>query len=469
MAKGARIPSLMAMVARIIESRAWNFFEPYLKALTYLLLGFSGIVSNPFGLSDASNIASENAYDWITSSFYESYREQAEDNILVVLVNETSIDNLYQREPRFLDSNEWPLTYMDHANLLSTMIRFNPAAVFVDIMFYRERSTDQSLDRALNKLARQLGNGENTTELFFAQGPTNTIMTDQMKARLGSIGSLVVNSWAGSFNSYPLAIESGISASMALFQAACLKSQSYPGCADFNNEAEFNIPLKVIWGSDTPEPIMTYRQEECQTPPDTLASKVWSTFVKASKGFVGKSAEDETLCGFTQYIYADELIELERSEHPEDNALLGKLLEGSIILYGTAFDDIDDRVISPVHRSVPGIFFHAMALDNLLSHGGDYRKSFDGQTINLLFWTLWVVVISIWLAHRKEGVPALKGIGCLFVFLIFIILVNRFILNYSIANWIGMMFMAGTMLQMIKFKVVENFISRAKNKVKYHP
>ena len=124
----------------------------------------------------------------MTSTFYRSYRDSAEDDILVVLLNETSIDNLY---PSFLVANEWPLTYIDHANLLSTIGRYKAKAVFVDIMFYRERSTDDSLNRALNKLKLRFGNANNKTPIYFAQGGIDTPMSEGMQKNLKTVGNLV--------------------------------------------------------------------------------------------------------------------------------------------------------------------------------------------------------------------------------------------------------------------------------------
>jgi hypothetical protein len=65
-------------------------------------------------------------------------------------------------------------------------------------------------------------------------------------------------------------------------------------------------------------------------------------------------------------------------------ALLQKeTITGSYVFIGAAIDGAGDTIVSPVHGKLPGVFLHAMALDNLLSFQGRYFKTANWQTKNL--------------------------------------------------------------------------------------
>ena len=54
---------------------------------------------------------------------------------------------------------------------------------------------------------------------------------------------------------------------------------------------------------------------------------------------------------------------------------LQRLLAGKLVLLGGQFRASNDWVESPVHGEAPGVHYHAMAIDNLVEDGADYRRS----------------------------------------------------------------------------------------------
>ncbi|WP_413700595.1 hypothetical protein ACLKMH_01510 [Psychromonas sp. KJ10-10] len=58
----------------------------------------------------------------LTASLYDS--QKSEPQILVILFNDKSINNLY---PQIWESNDWPLSYIDQVNFLSTIMAQSPA------------------------------------------------------------------------------------------------------------------------------------------------------------------------------------------------------------------------------------------------------------------------------------------------------------------------------------------------------
>jgi hypothetical protein len=60
------------------------------------------------------------------------------------------------------------------------------------------------------------------------------------------------------------------------------------------------------------------------------------------------------------------------------------LLAAKIVLVGVNLAGLNDNVTSPVHGDLPGVFAHAVALDNLITYGGRYYTVPD----NMKRWTL---------------------------------------------------------------------------------
>jgi hypothetical protein len=67
---------------------------------------------------------------------------------------------------------------------------------------------------------------------------------------------------------------------------------------------------------------------------------------------------------------------------------LQRLLAGKMVMVGGQFRASNDWVDSPVQGQAPGVHYHAMALDNLIEDGANYRRSasmmFDSDLLKSL-------------------------------------------------------------------------------------
>lgn len=50
------------------------------------------------------------------------------------------------------------------------------------------------------------------------------------------------------------------------------------------------------------------------------------------------------------------------------------LLRERIVFVGVNLPALNGRVISPVQGQLPGVYFHAVALDNLITYGANYPR-----------------------------------------------------------------------------------------------
>ena len=125
------------------------------------------------------------------------------------------------------------------------------------------------------------------------------------------------------------------------------------------------------------------------------------------------------------------------------------IIKDNIIFYGADVSGISDVVNSPVLGEQPGVFYHAMAFDNLLSYGEDYRRNIDNNFITFIAWIIWVAFIIFYSKRRatyEQPVSALLSIAVLFSFTGLLIILNIYCLNATPANWVGMLGL-GTVIQ----------------------
>lgn len=58
-----------------------------------------------------------------------------------------------------------------------------------------------------------------------------------------------------------------------------------------------------------------------------------------------------------------------------DQELKDKDIKGKAVFYGGSFEMAGDWVVSPVFDDLPGVYLHAMAYDNLLTFGKDFKRA----------------------------------------------------------------------------------------------
>lgn len=102
------------------------------------------------------------------------------------------------------------------------------------------------------------------------------------------------------------------------------------------------------------------------------------------------------MCAFHRALAASSIDEMTGAE-------LKEAFSDRIVMIGTALSDATDMVISPIHAQIPGVFLHAMALDNLLkSHGRfieERKAEFKLPDIELAL----IGMVGVLLLHRFKA------------------------------------------------------------------
>lgn len=377
----------------------------FVRTIFYVVLGWFALFFNPFGISDRTDQATQDAVYRVLGPTYDT---AARDDLLVVLLDDNAIRDLH--EWGVFDANEWPLRYRDHAYLLSRVLGLEPRALFVDVYFKQERSTDDSFPLMESRLRRAVDAKD--VPLFFAEGYAGEVRSS-LQVRLNQLGpdprggGLVVNGWEGYGRAYPLNDNGYLTAAYRLYEVACLGDSPLRGClgpALHREDLEPGQALSVNWGSRPPRALFPeYQSGTCDHEGQSVGMALWHLVTGLLQGLAPESwiqtaARQE--CPFHAVVFANHLVSLLRSPDPADRARLERLFYDKVVLYGVSLEGLHDRVRSPVHGQIPGVFLHAMTLDNLMLRGERYIKATDDMADRLAmgFWVL--LAIGFAGAHR---------------------------------------------------------------------
>jgi CHASE2 domain-containing sensor protein len=364
--------------------RLWHsVWQPVMAWLMLLLAGYWLIFSDPYGLGEVSDQASENTIYRLIANWYNT--DPGSENIVVVLFNDRSIDNLYGG---FNQANDWPLSYQDQVYLLNTLMAQKPAAVFYDVMWMKQRAMDPSFTRAMQSL--RLNQQATQVPLLLAAGTTQNLKESPVLGSISDFSTGVINAWEDAGLGYPLVSDEQPSAAMALYQYYC---QSH-GCAA--KLGEFADPMSVRWSNYTAVTPL-HRQQQCVPAPQSFFAASQALIWDVIRGAIKQDWMDDDpapKCMPHTLLFADEVVAMARSDDASLRDQLTQQLQHKLVLIGGQIEGVYDYAYSPVHGAVPGVFMHAMALDNLLTTGTDYlRDSEMGAWWILLSWAVFALFL----------------------------------------------------------------------------
>jgi hypothetical protein len=399
-----------------------------LKALliSLLLAGSAYAVAklNLFGLEAESDRLADGVYQRITAADYGADRK-GQSQISVVYLDETSMEAM-----KGYGWNRFPPTYDQQWTMFDDVMSAGgapPAAVFADFVYTGQGGPNEGFQTFLAGVAAatkaaawQGARGCQTdpfikiacieavggTPLIFAKAsPAEVDVFTDVQRQLDAVAVLapaLVNDQA-----YPTVIRYpfdaakaqrlgvhafDVSPAMAMYAAWCLRQANtcgVPGFARVRTMAAaalagksvvsvdltptFKAPLDVVWGS-RPDPAylaMTAAVTGQPAPCRGSASGWLGRLGEQMAGLRGPAAGARQECPYALTLGYDRIVAglgLQSSD-------LQRLLAGKLVMLGGQFRASNDWVDSPVHGQAPGVHYHAMALDNLVEDGVDYRRN----------------------------------------------------------------------------------------------
>lgn len=471
--------------AGILNRQFWKFV---LRVALYTFIGWVVLSMNPFGIGDRADEATQDAFYQVVSPYYPA---KARDDIVVVLFNDRSIREL--SEHNIIAANEWPILYQDHGYLLSRIMKYQPRAVFVDIYFKQERSIDPSFEAFSRRVGRSLD--DSGTRLLFAAGYGYTgELATGIQQKLAAIGSMVVNGWSGYGRAYPLRHQTRTTAAYELYSLAC-RGKSPLSCSGPVLEpidVDSGDAMSVRWGGRPATPVFEeFSRDECRSDSNThyqMAAQLVKGVLQDIVDYNGAANPDKERCPYHTVLYVDELVYVDKHDNPQRRERLKTALKDKIVLFGMDLEGVHDRVDSPVHDSLPGVFFHAMALDNLMTYGADYIQASNERMnrLNLGIWFAMVVILSVLLYFlEKHGVPMtaspqqdkgsglkgmLRGNPRVFLFGFFTVLIILAsillfrVMRYEPVNSIAFFALSGIVSLLVYRDIVDRFIGWLKTR-----
>ncbi len=312
----------------------------------------------------------------------------------------------------------WPLSFPEYANVLRRIDRHRPRAVFIDLFFVEPRGSREDAAIFTRQVERMRARG---TPVFLAA--PNPCLIDVMSERrvrerrpgrgllleIDQAAPSAIADWAGYGDSYPLVIdvreleravdtenrcgtvENGHwkTPAFALFASLC-EDDAFASCEpSAGGEAldRFGEPMIVRWSAAVPSESGTFASlKDCGlVNPDGTERVLWSLEVGVRQLLSGLTRlADRSFERFPSVptLHGSALFPTDphgtnvRSDDYDDR--LDALLRDRVVLVGADLFGTGDTVLSPVHGTLPGVYLHAMALENLIRFGDDYwRESWD--------------------------------------------------------------------------------------------
>lgn len=432
-----------------------------LATVIAILLGVYEDVADPFGLDTYTERLSANIFSTITSPFYgkrshveiddqEYPSRRGQANILTLLV-----DDAYLAQ----SSQTWPISPTKYKRLLRKLSTGGSSAVYVDIYFNRTNEAREKKIAQLFKYADELEQDTGTAMIF-----ASTLHDPQPTAKGVNTPQSALARLRSDYNVYPLqqtAMDGKVydSAGWALYRAWCKRNAQQ--CDADKLEHFPGDDMYLHWGF-TPNHVMTdipeFRGERCKKQSESLLGEfrrsvdifLWNAFKglqeEGPNSASGNQVNTMAPCPYHTQLSLTLFNNLTSSE-------VKQLVENRIVILGTSLTLHQDTHASPVQGYIPGVFWHAMAADNLIEFSDGYMKSAEGGiseyaepigiTIIFLLQALltWRIDKVKRLGDPRHADPQLlefcHGLSTLCLIALSVLAITG-LMRWSPANWIGL-------------------------------
>lgn len=330
---------------------------------------------NPFGLRSAAVKYNE---DIVIRLMSPLHGEKGTSEVVIVLIDDNFIHNY---------GMSYPVPYPQLSSLFSVISHHQPTAVFLDIIQKYEHSS--GLEHWIETI------GHASFPVFMAGLPsvdTPKVLGNEKNIRhkLNNVSEFTTVGWSGYNHYYPLKIPNPHytdadpasdkiikTAAFDLYRVWCKKKPDICSMkvSELDEPSQFNRPMIVRWsnraaaGQETFIPL----SKPCQIVSKNEFEEIWSwvklELKRSFPNFNHAWEKRRHTCFNIMVLQASSLLD---SDAGDPEGLIGEQLHGKIVMVGYNIKGSSDIVTSPLHGPMPGIFIHAMALDNLINYDNEY-------------------------------------------------------------------------------------------------
>lgn len=415
----------------------WHLFRWFI----YSAVGLSLFLIDPFGVGGVAEEYSEDLADLVV--FGPAYGSGSQDDVTVVIINDETLEAL---------NLTWPLSLATHANFLEAICFYKPSVVFVDIVF-QDLRPDAGVERFLDVVSnfdKCETEDEETTPLYFASFGAKGALRGDIEGKVVKVPLPALDDRRRAAT-YPLITDGLLTPASVLYEA--MRSKKLATLADVN------VPVQVLWGTE-PHPVNHWM--DCKSGRKTV-SELWNLLL------FGVDDAQQT-CPHSGHIPAHYFM---RTAPDVD---LKTLIRGNAVLVGASFAGARDTVFTPTHGAVPGVYFHAAALDNLLSTDGEYRRStmsiwdttIEKQHLDIALLLALITALVFYLPYEdksrnvemkvgpvrflKSRLTSIVFMGTALGLLVAVQTGLAMVLNLSVGNWLGLMGLFAALKYLASFR-----------------
>jgi CHASE2 domain-containing sensor protein len=357
---------------------------------------FFWVVLNPFRVLDLE-IPPFNRLMAVAGAYYD-YPDTARDSITVVTMDDG--------DP-FIAKRSWPLSVDQWRQVIGRVACLAPKAIMVDVLLYRKDS-DSDWNQFLATLDKVEAGTLDCPDRVAPAKPIPVILArGTLTEKLGSDRleekNLAVTEWPAQAG-YPLTVSdaenhAGSTPAFALLSRLCPTSENWALCPK-NPPAAGNENIEVAWGLKFPadrEHLVVAMQ--CPASGDLILSVAGDLF----RSLFERSDGHFQPCSYHRRVTIEQMDAI----HENCMAIKGTcpaehdLFEGKVIFIGARLKNISDEIYSPIHDRLDGVFYHAMAFDNLISLGDRYYR--NGLVTRIWCWIY--ALLGLFVACYLGAIP----------------------------------------------------------------
>lgn len=355
------------------RQRGWLKLVLQVSLLTFtmwLVLAYS-----LFGLSDRLD---KYIQDLVNSHFGQLiYPREHQDDVVVLLLNDEIVASA-------LDG-QWPAPYTFHASVLDDLLMHAPRAVFIDF-FWMNRLKPGS-DYLRDVLVRYKKAG---IPVYLA-APSVPWFKEYWPELAGLVKPvsphIAIDPTDFVARTYPQKTDELHSPAFAIGH----------DLLQLDDAALQRGDLDIFWGTAVNE-----KNARWLASGESAEGGLLSTFVD---GFSSVTTE----LPYTTTVFVRDLINPVAETEEQALAELDEHLNNKIVVYGANLAGIQDVIFTPTRNILPGAYYHAMAIDNLLTWGAEFKASLPrysfpaGPERSLVFFQVALLLpIAIYVCVRRK-------------------------------------------------------------------
>jgi len=372
----------------------WSFTLSGFLKTALLIFGLSILYSfDPFGLSSSATYHSKSLfYQWSAAS----YKGGSENPASVVILRDESF------------KGSWPVSAIVHAEILEAILSYQPKAVFIDFAFIDERD-DKTMQSEFIPFLESYIAETDSVNLYFLTIPPTEELPKGILAEIAGTGVKLVSGPAEDkqfpglkyvAQTKPVQLANKLAPSVPAVAFAMYRDQ-------FPEQLIAPDNMEIVWRlySKTGNNGPYLCKQQCTSG----FLRFMHRFLKYTPDFVGElfrqkfsclsNMEIRQQCPPIQTLDAHFLLN-GVSDEPSQS-LIKQTIKGKYVFYGADLDAVNDHILPPTHNSIAGVYFHAMALDNLLTYGSQYIRDTKGEVSRFAQYLGLVILVLLSLGARK--------------------------------------------------------------------